>query len=365
MRWERQLLDRAETQEGLVARFQTFDLRVSSAEWRRALRSGRWERAGARVLRLRGAPRSDAQRVLAAVLDASPGAVLHGRSALAWFGLRGFDLRMLQVARPRGISALTTALAYTHRLREIRANDVTVARGIPTMTPLRAIWTEAARFGAPALNDIGTRRIGRLLDDAHVRGLVTWAALHESVEAVGKRGRAGSLIMRALAEDRRPDSSPSESRNEDRFEQIMGAAALDSVRRQVVLGGHEPIGRADYYDDEVALVVEVNSITYHSSPSDRRADRVRYQRFNDAGFTVAVVWEDDLWSDADAVVSTLRQARKYARNDHRVVLHTPSCPWPPDDPPVLGIQTCSSVADVSTQNDQLAGVMARRQKRTT
>jgi very-short-patch-repair endonuclease len=99
-----------------------------------------------------------------------------------------------------------------------------------------------------------------------------------------------------------------------------------------VLGGHEVIGRVDYYDDEVALVIEVNSLTYHSSPSDRRDDTARYQRFNDAGFTVAVVWEDDLWSDADAVVTTIGQARKHARNGQRVVLHTPSCPWPSGTP---------------------------------
>jgi very-short-patch-repair endonuclease len=363
MRWEQAMLGRAEEQQGLVARFQLFDLGCSASDWRSALRSRRWERLGARVLRVRGAPESDAQRVLAAVLDASPGAVLHGRSALAWFGLRGFDLRTVHIARPRGLSALTTTLASTHRVRELRAHDVVVAHGVPTETPLRATWSEAARFSAPPLHDIGVRRIGRLLDDAHVRGLVSWAALDESVDGIGKRGRSGSTVMRALAEDRIPGSSPSESRNEDRFEQIVGAAGLRSVRRQIVIGGHEPVGRVDYRDEELHLVVEVNSVTYHSTPSDRREDCVRYQRFNDAGFTVAVVWEDDLWSNPDAVVSTIRRAREHARNGRRDVLHTPSCPWPAIEPALPGIRTSTFLADVNTQNDHV-GAIARRQKRT-
>ena len=329
MRWERRFVERAAVQEGLVARFQCFDLECSSYHWRSALRSGRWEQIGARVLRLRGAPETEAQRVFAAVLDASPGAVLHGPTALAWFGMRGFDCRTIRVARPRGLSALTTSLGHTHRVRELRAHDIVVVRGVPTETPLRAIWAEAARLSEPRLHEIAALRIGRLLDDAHVRGLVTWAALHESVNAIGKRGRSGSVVMRELAEARIPGSSPSESRNEDRFEQLVGAAGMASLRRQVVIGGHEPIGRVDYCDDELPLVIEVNSITYHSSPSDRRDDQIRYDRFNDAGFTVAVVWEDDLWSDTGAVIDTIRQARKHARNRDRVVVHTPSCPWPP------------------------------------
>jgi hypothetical protein len=56
---------------------------------------------------------------------------------------------------------------------------------------------------------------------------------------------------------------------------------------------------------------------------------LRYQRFNDAGFTVAVVWEDDVWSNETAVIDTVRQARKHARSGDCIVLHTPACPWPP------------------------------------
>ncbi len=329
MHWEQRLREEAERQMGLVAKFHLPKLGFDSDHWWRAVRTGRWELMSSRVLRLKGVPETDDQRALAAVLDASPGAVLHGPSTLAWFGQRGYNLASIQVARPRAISGASVELGHVHHLRRIRAHDVVVVRGVPTETPLRAIWSEAAKFAAPWQVEFGRRRIGRLLDDAHVRGLVTWAALHEMVDDISERGRAGTQIMRALAEDRLPGTSPTESRNEDRFEEILGASNVCSLRRQVVIGGHEPIGRVDYRADGLPLVVEVNSTTYHSSPSDRAEDEVRYQRFNDAGFTVAVVWEYDLWSDKGAVLDALRLARKHARARDRVVLHSPRCPWPP------------------------------------
>jgi hypothetical protein len=84
MHWEQRLREHAERHEGLVAKFHLSDFDCTWDHWVRARRNGRWEALSERVLRLRGSPSSDAQRVLAAVLDASPGGMLHGESALAW-----------------------------------------------------------------------------------------------------------------------------------------------------------------------------------------------------------------------------------------------------------------------------------------
>jgi hypothetical protein len=328
MGWETKFRTLARNQEGLVAKLHLAALGCTSDHWWQARRNGRWEPLSPRVLRLQGTPESDAQRALAAVLDASPGAVLHGPSALAWWGLRGYGLRTIHVARPRDLSGVRAHLGKLHELRELRAHDVRVVRGVPTESPLRAIWIEASRYAAEPLVDIGLRRIGRLLDDAHVANIVTWAALHEMVNDIRERGRSGTTIMRLLAQDRLPGCSPTESRNEERFEKLLANAGVTTLRRQPVLGGHEPIGRVDYRDDELPLAVEVNSITYHSSPSDRTADQLRYQRLNDAGFTVAVIWEDDVWGRPDLVKRTLADAQCHARDGNRVVVQSPACPWP-------------------------------------
>jgi G:T-mismatch repair DNA endonuclease (very short patch repair protein) len=74
----------------------------------------------------------------------------------------------------------------------------------------------------------------------------------------------------------------------------------------------------------------VNSLTFHSTPSDRDADRRRYTRLVAAGFAVAVVWEDDLWSNTGDVLRVVTEARDSARHGRPGVLHTPSCPWRSD-----------------------------------
>lgn len=338
MHWEARFQSVSASHEGLVARFHLPEMGLDSRHWWRAIRSGRWLPAGDRVVRSAAAPLTETQRVLAAVLDASPGAVLHATSALAWLGMSGFNLATVLVARPRGLSSATTPLAQVHRLRDLRPHDVIVVNGVATETALRAIWAEAARYAGPTRREIGIKRIGTLLDQAHRLQLVSWAGLHESVDDLRQRGRAGTVIMRELAGQRQPGSSPTESGLETRFEDVLRQAGADGLRRQRPVGGHEPIGRCDFADEHLPLVVEVNSLRFHTTPTDRAADERRYQALIDAGFTVCVIWEPDLWTRTGAVVATLADARRRAAAGQRVVVHSPGCPWPP---PLLGTPTCS------------------------
>ena len=334
MHWESLLHGVAGTHAGLVAKFHLRPLGLDSRHWWRAIRSGRWAPVGDRVLAAAGSAESEARRVLAAVLDGSPGAVLHHRSALAWLGVHGYTLARIQVARPRGLTSALTPLAEVHRVRDLRPHDVTVVRGVATETALRAIWGEAARYAPDRWREVGLDRIGNLLDQAHRLGLVTWAGLHESVDELRQRGRAGTTIMRELAGERPAGSSPTESRLETRFEKVLRDFGRDPLRRQQVVGGHEPIGRCDFADEWHPLVVEVNSLTFHTTPTDRARDERRHQALIEAGFTVCVIWEDDLWSRPSAVARLVTEARRRAARRDAVVLHSPGCPWPP---PLLGM----------------------------
>lgn len=328
MHWEDRFRRLAERQDGLVGHDQLAEIGCDAHHWWRARRSGRWAPSSRRVLRLAGSVCSDSQRARAALLDAGGGGVLHGPSALAWFGLRGFDLSEIHVVRRRGTTNGASELAVVHRLRELRDQDVTVARGLPTVTPLRAIWSESSRYSAPRWHDVGVRRIGRLLDDAHTAGLVTWSALHRSVDDLAASGRAGTRIMRELAADRVPGSSVTESRNEDRFEQVLTSGGAAPMRRQVSVGGADPIGRVDFRDATLPMVAEINSLTFHTTPSDRAADEHRYGALVAAGLSVAVIWEADLWSNRRGVLDAVHGARRAASAGRPIVLHSPGCPWP-------------------------------------
>ena len=149
------------------------------------------------------------------------------------------------------------------------------------------------------------------------------------VDDIQKRGRGGTVLMRALAEERQPGSSATESRNELRLEELLAARGARPLRRQIVVGGHEPVGRCDHRDDELPLVVETNSLEHHTSPSDRRADEARYEQLMDARFTIGVIWDDDLWKNPRGATDTVALARRYAAAGIQAVIHSPGCPWPP------------------------------------
>lgn len=330
MHWEARFRHLAARQEGVIGIDQLGDAGCDGDHWARAKSSGRWVPMSRRVVRLAGLPSTPALRAHAAVLDAGGGAFLHGSSALAWFAVRGFDLARPQVARPRGTTSTPCELADVHRVRDLDGSDLVVVRGVRTMTPLRAIWAEASRYSDERSFDRGVTRIGRLLDLANRRDLVRWDELHRSIDRLGRRGRAGTRIMRAAAERRMPGTSATESRNEDRFEELLQGAGVAPLERQVWVGSDRPIGRSDHRDPDHPLVVEVNSLTFHSTPSDQDADEDRYAELVASGFTVVVVWEDALWSNTASVLDAVRLGRRHARRGDPAVIHTVGCPWPFD-----------------------------------
>lgn len=326
--WERAFSGIANDNDGLVGRCHLPALDLDRRAWRYALASERWVLLSSRVLCSVSAPRTDGQRLRAAVLDAWPGAFFHARSALAWLGMDGHQLATLHLARVRGISGTKPQLATVHELQAVRGHHLVVVKGLVTENACRAIWAIAAEYAAPRRFEVGVAKIGALLDHAHRERLVTWAGLHEMVDDIHQRGRAGTRIMRACAATRLPGTSPTESRQERRFEEVLEDAGIRPFRRQVVVGGHEPIGRIDFSDDELMLLVEVNSLKFHTAPTDRARDERRYAALVAAGFTVLVVWEDDLWRHPRAVVELVHRARSFARRGQAGVLHSPSCPWP-------------------------------------
>ena len=326
MQWEARLRRLAATQEGVIGIHQMGVLGGHHHWWTNARRNGRWEELSAHVLKADGWPATAQQRAFAGVLDAGPTAFLHDESALAWYGVRNRNLVPVAVGRRRGTSNHRVDLASVHRLRDVRPGDIQVVRGLPVLSPLRAVWAEAARHAHQPL-EWSVPRVGLALDHLHRLRLVRWDELHHSLTALATRGRAGTTIMRELARERPPGSSPTESRLEDRFAAVLEQAAARPLKPQVVVGGERPIGRTDFRDEDLPMVAEVNSLTFHTTPSDRDADRRRYGQLVAAGFSVAVVWEDDLWSNSADVIRVVEAARGAGRP---AVFHTASCPWPED-----------------------------------
>ncbi|MBW8826375.1 MAG: hypothetical protein JF603_08510 [Acidobacteria bacterium] len=288
----------AERQHGVVA---TWQLEGRARPGERAVR-GHWESITPTVLRRAGSPRTPEQRVMAAVLDAGEGAVAsHGTAAALW-QLPGFGLTRLEVTRGGRRKSRTPPIAVLHRPVLLLPHHCTHTRGLPVTTLARTIFDLAGTGVKP-------ERIARLVNMIANKSSGTLAALHRTLKELAQRGRPGITVMREVLAERPVGSVLPATGLEMRFEAILCEAGLRLLRRQVDLGGHEWIGRIDFVDLELGLLVEVDSILHHSSPMDVAADEKRDADLLAAGFRkVLRIPEEYVWYQPWLVAKAVREA---------------------------------------------------------
>jgi len=294
----------AEHQHGLVRRDQARSIGLSVGQIHR-LPSRGWDQANAQTLRLRGAPRTREQLALAEVWQHAEHAGLARQSAAWLWGLPGFELEPFHVLRRRNSTGRGGDRRHESRL--VLDRHIVVHRGVPVTTPSRTIF-DLAGCCHP-------RRVERALDSMWAAGLLGAHDLGTIVDELARRGRRGSTLMRELASDRGVDFRPVESGLERRFVEILEAGQAEPFDRQVELGDDNgPIGRVDFLDRPRSLVVEIDSLRFHSSPSDRGQDARRDARLQAAGFAVLRIEEPEL-DDAVRVLARVEAVR--AQQDHR------------------------------------------------
>ena len=128
----------------------------------------------------------------------------------------------------------------------------------------------------------------------------------------GTDGRqlAGLQALRALLDERGDDYVPPASNIESRLAAVIARAGLPEMRRQVDSGGEAWVGRVDFRDARLPLIVEIQSERYHTALTDKQADEVRLAALRDAGFEVVEVTENQVWHRPDEVVRLIGDARR-------------------------------------------------------
>ena len=296
----------AAQQYGLVSRRQARALGAGRSGVRSRVLGPDWEAATPRVLRLVGAPAGIRQQLLLTVLDAGPGTVVSHASAAALWHLPGFSFATLHVSRPRTRSACATELAVVHHPTSLPASHVTERHGIPV--------TVVARTVLDVAGEIHAGRLERLVDTVVTRSPSALPTFHAVLHELGASGRSGVAAMRAVLATRPVGHVVVESGLEARFARILAAAGERPLERQVNVGGHEWIGRVDFLDRELRLVVEVDSHLHHSSPLDRRADQARDEALRRAGWAEVVrITDDEIWRQPGVAVQRVREARRRGR----------------------------------------------------
>lgn len=257
-----------------------------------------------RVVRAAGAPQTQDQAWLAAVLAAQADVVLSHRSAAAAWGLRGFDpperIDLLGLRwRPRlpGVAG--------HLTQWLPASDRTVLRAVPVTTCARTLIDASGGLHPWAL--------GRVVDDALRRKLLGLPRLVRCFEEVPTSGRRPSKAMREVLTERIPGFNPGGSAAELDVLRILrraGIRPLPVQQYRVRLEGHNYV--LDYAWAEVRHVIEFDGKGGHDTVTARHDDRDRFRRLIRAGWTVWPITERTSESEIIAIGVTATEALRAA-----------------------------------------------------
>lgn len=295
----------AERQAGLVTRDQALSAGITHGVVDGRVRAERWQRLARDVYRVPGSAPTWRQTVLAAVLTAGDGAAASHRSAAALWKLPGFYPGPVDVTRLRGRSRVAR-IGTLHETRFLPHGHVTAVERIPVTSPGRTL-----------LDLCGTlhpKRAERAVANALAMKLVTPARLHVLLAEAGKKGRAGSGLLRRLVDERDDGQPPPESVLESLLMTVLGAAGLPAPERQLCLGNEtELIGRVDFAYTHARLVVEADSRRHHSSWLDAEADRRRDASLMTAGWHVLRVTWNQLVHRPEEVTAAVRAVLERVR----------------------------------------------------
>jgi len=296
---EAQLQALAARQHGLAHEKQLAVLGLSRSARQHLLTSGRWQRRGKHVYQLVGAPETEAQELMFAVLDLGLDATLSHHTAIARWGVPGFALFPAHTMGDRARGRTAIHRPHVHQPRLLLPEHVLVLDGIRTTSPTRTLFDLAGV--------LHPGRLERALDTALASGLTTIPLLRKMLKQLARKGRPGIRIMRELLAARPLGYRPPESGLESRFQRLARQAGIWTFERQVDVGDeYDWIGRVDFIERSKRVIVEVQSARFHGSLSDEMRDAKRRALLRAAGWTLIEVKEHDLWHNPEKVIQQLR-----------------------------------------------------------
>jgi len=205
---------------------------------------------------------------MAAVLTCGDGAVLSHGSAAALWGIGRERRGGIEVSIPRRAHLERPELVI-HRRKRLYREDVAVHQGIPVTSPAMTVLDHGARLGPGVLT--------RMINDADKLGLVSHPTLREFLRVHPRQEGVGRL--KELMD--RPGFSATDSKLEDWFLPIAEDAGLPVPLTQQVINGF----KVDFFWPDLGLVIEADGLTYHRTPAEQAADRIRDQTHIAAGLT--------------------------------------------------------------------------------
>ncbi len=292
------ILELAAEQHGLIAREQALAYGMTPGQIGARVRRGRFDAIARGVYRVPGSVPTWQQGLMAAVLATGAGAAASRRAAAALWRLPGFRPGPIEVTQGRGPSSRNPAQGL-HDSRFLPSHQVAVVDGIPVTCPERTVLD--------LCGSVHPLRAERALDNCLAMEATTVGRLGVMLAETGRRGRAGTALLRRLLAVRTADYVPPASELEALLLAVLAAAGLDSPARQEWVGGtRAPVGRVDFVYRDRRVVIEADSRRYHSAWLDVQADHRRDLLLTAAGWRVIRVNWHQLVDDPGLFVDALR-----------------------------------------------------------
>jgi very-short-patch-repair endonuclease len=273
----------ARRQHWVVTRRQLLALGFTAREIRHRVERGRLHPIHAGVYAVDRAEIGREGYLIAAVLACGDRAAVSHDSAAELWEIRPPHRGLIHVSVPAGGTNPRRPRIKVHRRTSI---STTRRNGIPVTSPIDTLVDIALRLSEAQLE--------RAINEAANRDLVDPERLRAHLPA-----RHGTRLVARLLD--RDTYVVTDTRLEQHLLRIARRAGLPVPQTQRRLDG----GRVDFCWPELMLIVEADSLRFHRTAAQQRADRLRDQKHAAAGFTTLRFTHWQIFHDPDHVVSTL------------------------------------------------------------
>jgi len=253
---------------------------------------------------LAGAPLSWRGKLLAACWAGGFRAVASHRSAAALWGLAGGRRGIVEITCPRWRRARHEGLCV-HETKALDAVDLTIRDGIPVTTPERALLD----LGAVCHQSV----VEMAVDAAEAGGLVTPSSLRRTLERLGRQGRNGAGVLRAVLELHYGRSAVPESDMETMLFQVLRRNGLPApVAQYEIRQGGTFVACVDAAYPDLRIAIEYDSTKYHAGREKLVRDNERRNRLWSADWIPVTATVADLKSGGALICGAVRGARRRA-----------------------------------------------------
>ena len=256
---------------------------------------GEWDRPAIGIVRMVGASDSPRQRLMIALLEAGPAAVVsHQSAAWIWGILDAPEVHHVTV--PLGLYAPRGPFRI-HRLKG-PVPQASLRGAFPVTNPLRTLVDLAGVVPPDVLDDA--------IDRAVAKKLVTVAGLKAEVGRLSRKGRKGTGAMRRALARRGLNEGPHPSVLEARLHRLLDSVGIKPIGTEIVAGADGEYRIDVILSDTVAL--EVDGQASHSTPEQKQYDEQRRTKLRLGGLFVLVYTWRDVTHDGRRVAAECRQA---------------------------------------------------------